>query len=80
MATMNKEYVEGSDGPELEGGDLPDQIGHWMAVLDRWIKQFDTGMGDQDAETGPLDGAANQGGALPPLEGDGRDPAIGSDS
>jgi hypothetical protein len=62
---------EGPDGKELDGEALHDQIGHWMAALDRWIKQFDRGMGDHDGENVSLEGL--------PADDYGRDPSAGLD-
>ena len=38
-----------SEGLEKEG--LQEQIGHWVEVLDRWVKDLDRGMGRNSADT-----------------------------
>jgi hypothetical protein len=37
-----------TDGFEEEG--LQDHIGHWVEVLDRWVKDLDRGMGRNGAD------------------------------
>ena len=38
-----------TDGFEEEG--LQDHIGHWVEVLDRWVKDLDRGMGRNGADS-----------------------------
>jgi hypothetical protein len=38
-----------TDGFEEEG--LHDHIGHWVEVLDRWVKDLDRGMGRNGTDT-----------------------------
>lgn len=77
---MIEDDAEESNGRDLDGGGLQDQIGHWMAVLDRWIKQFDQGMGGQEAATGSLESVDGRGGSSAPVDDYGRDPLAGPDS
>lgn len=76
---MTEEDVKGPEGTKLDGEGLQDQIGHWMVVLDRWIKQFDRGMGGQQLEKESLDGADGHSGPPLQVEDYGRDPSAGAD-
>ena len=42
---MVEEGAEGMDGEGPGEGGLQGQIGHWVEVLDRWVKELDRGMG-----------------------------------
>jgi hypothetical protein len=39
------EGVKGIESEGLEEEALHDHIGHWVEVLDRWVKNLDRGMG-----------------------------------
>jgi hypothetical protein len=47
MIEQGAEGIE-SEGPEGEG--LQNQIGHWVEVLDRWVKDLDRSMGRNGAD------------------------------
>jgi len=47
---MVEEGAEGIDGEGPEEGGLQSQIGHWVEVLDRWVKDLDRGMGRNGAD------------------------------
>lgn len=41
---MTEEEAQGIESG-FEHGGLHDHIGHWVKVLDRWVKELDKGMG-----------------------------------
>jgi len=43
----------GIESEDLEAGGLQDHIGHWVEVLDRWVKDLDRGMGRNGADGTP---------------------------
>ena len=47
---MIDEGVKGIESEGLEEEALHDHIGHWVEVLDRWVKNLDLGMGRNDAD------------------------------
>jgi hypothetical protein len=47
---MLEEGAGGIDSSDLEDGGLQEQIGHWVKVLDRWVKNLDRGMGGQGGD------------------------------
>ena len=47
---MVDEGAEGIGSEDPEEGSLQDQIGHWVEVLDRWVKDLDRGLGRNGAD------------------------------
>lgn len=48
---MIEEGAKGIESEAVEEEGLQDQIGHWVEVLDRWVKDLDRGMGRNGADT-----------------------------
>jgi hypothetical protein len=47
---MVEEGAKGIESDGLEDGGLQGHIGHWVEVLDRWVKDLDRSMGRQGAD------------------------------
>jgi len=47
---MIEEGAKGIESEGLEEEGLQDHIGHWVEVLDRWVKDLDRGMGRNGAD------------------------------
>jgi hypothetical protein len=50
---MIEEGAKGIESEGLEEEGLQDHIGHWVEVLDRWVKDLDRGMGRNRADGTP---------------------------
>jgi hypothetical protein len=48
---MVDEGAKGIESEGLEEEGLQDHIGHWVEVLDRWVKDLDRSMGRNGADT-----------------------------